>query len=62
MYIFVTMKKETVMVVINNNPQSQILNVSRFQENIKSFTKGKDVLSGKEISLKRNFLSKGNRL
>jgi glycosidase len=52
-------EKETVMVVINNNPQSQILNVSRFQENIKSFTKGKDVLSGKEISLKEELSIEG---
>lgn len=52
-------EKETVMVVINNNPQPQILNVLRFQENIKSFTKGKDVLSGKEISLKEELSIEG---
>lgn len=44
--------KETVMVVINNAPDTQILNLARFQENIKSFTSGNDILSGKTIDLK----------
>lgn len=44
--------KETVMVVINNAPDSQKLNLTRFQENIKSFTSGNDILSGKTIDLK----------
>ena len=44
--------KETIMVVINNAPDTQKLNLSRFQENIKSFTSGNDILSGKIIDLK----------
>jgi len=48
---FRTDVKETVMVVINNNPKTQILDLNRFKEAIKDFTKGNDILSGKEINL-----------
>lgn len=41
--------KETVMVILNNNPQNQVLNLSRFSEGIKGFGKGLDILSGKTI-------------
>jgi glycosidase len=43
---------ETVMVVINNAPDTQKLNLNRFQENIKNFVSGNDVLNGKTIDLK----------
>lgn len=42
---------ETVMVVINNKTEKQTLDLKRFEEGIKSFTKGKDVVSEKEFSL-----------
>ena len=51
--------KETVMVVINNAPDSQKFNLSRFQENIKSFTSGNDILSGKIIDLKTELSIEG---
>ena len=51
--------KETVMVVINNAPDIQKLNLSRFQENIKSFTSGNDILSGKTIDLKAELSVEG---
>ena len=51
--------KETVMVVINNAPDSQKLNLSRFQENIKAFTSGNDILSGKTIDLKAELSIEG---
>jgi len=41
---------KTVMVVINNNPKEQTLNLKRFAENLKGFTKGVDVLSGKNFN------------
>lgn len=44
--------KESVMVVINNASDTQKLNLERFQESIKSFTFGKDILSDKTIDLK----------
>ena len=51
--------KEAVMVVINNAPDNQKLNLSRFQENIKSFTSGNDILSGKTIDLKNELSIEG---
>ena len=42
-------KKERVMVVINNNEKDQTLDLSRFAESIQGISKGKDVISGKEI-------------
>lgn len=43
--------KETVMVVINNSADTKTIKTNRFQENIKSFKSGKDVLSGKSVDL-----------
>jgi hypothetical protein len=40
------------MVIINNAPDSQKFNLIRFQENIKNFVSGTDILSGKTIDLK----------
>jgi hypothetical protein len=51
--------KEIVMVVINSAPDTQKLNLSRFQENIKSFTSGNDILSGKIIDLKAELSVEG---
>ena len=36
---------ETVMVVINNAPDTQKINLTRFQENIKTHKIGKDILT-----------------
>src|SRR5690606_34742063 len=43
--------KETVMVIINNNPETQELDPERFTEHTLNFKAGKDVLSGKDIAL-----------
>ena len=40
-----------VMVVVNNNSSSKTIDPKRFQENIKGFKFGKEVFSGKQISL-----------
>jgi hypothetical protein len=50
---------ETVMVVINNAPDTQKLNLTRFQENIKNFVSGNDVLNGKTIDLKNELSIEG---
>ncbi|MCF6279465.1 MAG: glycoside hydrolase family 13 protein [Flavobacteriaceae bacterium] len=42
---------ERVMVVINNNPEAQELELSRFKEIIKNSKTGKDIISDKIISL-----------
>lgn len=44
--------KETVMVVINNAAETKTFKTKRFQENIKNFTAGKDILTGKSIDIK----------
>lgn len=44
--------KETVMVVINNTVETKTFKTKRFQENIKNFTAGKDILTGKSIDIK----------
>lgn len=44
--------KETVMVVINNAAETKTFKTNRFQENIKNFKSGKDVLTGKAVDLK----------
>jgi predicted GTPase len=50
---------ETVMVVINNAPDTQKINLTRFQENIKTFVSGTDVLEGKTIDLKNELSIEG---
>lgn len=44
-------ENDRVMVIINNSTKDQTLDLKRFSEGIKNFTKGKDIISGKEISL-----------
>ncbi len=44
-------EKEKVMIVINNNLEIQTLNLKRFTEMIQSSKTGKEVFSGKSISL-----------
>lgn len=44
---------ESVMVVLNNNETEQTLELSRFAESLKGFSKAKDVMSGKEISINK---------
>jgi len=43
-----------VMVVLNNSKKEQTLDLNRFSEGLKNFTKGKDVVSDKEFDLKNN--------
>ncbi|WP_347218706.1 glycoside hydrolase family 13 protein [Chryseobacterium sp.] len=46
--------KESVMVIINNNKKDQTLDLQYFEESLKGFSKGKDVISGKEFSLQKS--------
>ncbi len=52
---------ETVMIIINNNPETQILDLSRFSEAIKNSKKGKDILSDKEINLTGKLIIEGKK-
>ena len=51
--------KERVMIVINNNQETQVLNLKRFSEGIKNFTKGEDIISEKEVSLQNTLTVPG---
>lgn len=42
---------KTVMVVFNNNAKPQTIKTKRFQENIKNFKSGKDILTNKKFDL-----------
>ncbi len=48
-------KQKTVMVILNNSTEIQTLNGNRFTENTQIFTSGKDILTGKTITIKENF-------
>lgn len=47
-------EKETVMVVVNANEKEEVVDLKRFSEAIKSSSKGKDIISEKELSLQNN--------
>ncbi|MEC5158759.1 glycoside hydrolase family 13 protein [Chryseobacterium sp. MP_3.2] len=44
-------EKENVMVIINNNEKDQAFDLNRFAESLNGVTTGKDIISGKEISV-----------
>lgn len=50
---------KTVMVVVNNNISSAIIQTTRFEENIKDFKKANDVLSGKHFELEKELEIEG---
>ena len=43
---------DSVMVIINNNPEGVILDLNRFKEGIYTTQKGIDILTGKKLSLR----------
>jgi len=51
--------KETVMVVMNNSAEAKTIKTNRFQENIKNFKSGKDVLSGKTVDVSNEISLEG---
>ncbi|WP_068942659.1 glycoside hydrolase family 13 protein [Chryseobacterium timonianum] len=48
--------KESVMVIINNNKKDQTLDLQYFEESLKGFSKGKEVISGKEFLLQNTLI------
>ena len=50
---------ETIMVIINNSKDNQKVNLSRFEENVKNFTSGKDILSNQNFDLKNELSIEG---
>ncbi|ALR29943.1 alpha-amlyase [Chryseobacterium sp. IHB B 17019] len=47
-------EKESVMVVLNNNEKDETLDLKRFDESLKGFSKGKDVISNQEFLLQNS--------
>lgn len=50
---------QKVMVIINNNPKVQELQLNRFDEMLKDITSGKDIISNKDIILKEKLKIEG---
>ncbi|WP_124979392.1 glycoside hydrolase family 13 protein [Nonlabens xiamenensis] len=50
---------EKVMVIINNNPQEVVLNMSRFKENIQNRKNGNDILTDQSVQLDGNMKVSG---
>ena len=51
--------KEKVMVVLNNNPKGQIIDLKRFSEILKNHKTGKEIFSDKKIDLQQSLKVKG---
>lgn len=51
--------EKTVMVIINNNPDEQIIDPAKFNQGIAAFSTGKDVISGKIFNLNQTFELEG---
>jgi len=49
-------EKESVMTILNNNEKDEKLDLKRFKESLKGFSKGKDVISDKEFSLQNSLI------
>ncbi|WP_312299425.1 glycoside hydrolase family 13 protein [Chryseobacterium sp.] len=45
--------KESVMVILNNNKKDQTLDLKYFEEALKGFSKGEEIISGKELNLQK---------
>jgi glycosidase len=52
-------QSESVMVIINNNPESQTFKTNRFAESIQNHLGGKDIFSGKMIDLNNEITIEG---
>jgi glycosidase len=56
---FRSLEDQTVMVVLNNNPEQQTLDLSRFAEGIKKATTGKELFSQNTLNLNEPLTVKG---
>ena len=56
---FRSLEDQTVMVVLNNNPEEQTLDLSRFAEGIKKATTGKELFSQNTLNLDEPLTVKG---
>jgi glycosidase len=51
--------KETIMVILNTNPENKTLNTERFEESLHGFTNGKEVLTGANFIDLKNIIVPG---
>ncbi|MEP6262112.1 MAG: glycoside hydrolase family 13 protein [Gillisia sp.] len=51
--------KDRVMVVLNNNPEAQQLDLSRFAEGFNGATRGKEILSAQNVELGKSLMVPG---
>lgn len=49
-------EKESVMVIVNNSEKEESLDLKRFAESLKGFSKGKDIISDREFSLQNSLV------
>jgi glycosidase len=52
-------ENESVMVVVNNNKDKQVIKLDRFKESIQNYVSGKEVISGKIFDLKQDLVIEG---
>lgn len=52
-------EEETVMVILNNNPEAQTVDVERYAQKLVGYSKGVDILTGTTIDTNNNFTIKG---
>ncbi len=52
-------ENESVMVIVNNNPEKQTVKTSRFKENIQNYTAGKDVITNATFDVKNDISIEG---
>ncbi|WP_457611556.1 glycoside hydrolase family 13 protein [Lutibacter sp.] len=53
-------EKKSVMIIINNNPKEQTIQLNRFAENLKAYTSGIDILTNTKLDLlKADLIIKG---
>lgn len=50
---------ESIMVIINNNPEKQTFKTNRFKENILNYKSGKEVLTNQSINLTNDIVVEG---
>ena len=56
-YVYFRLKDDkSIMIVLNNSDKTQILDLKRFSEGIKSYKKGKEIISGKILEMNNQLI------
>lgn len=54
---FRILENKTVMIVLNKNTRSEVLQIEKFREVLKDYSYGRDIISGKEYNLETEIVS-----